>query len=83
MNQPMRHKLRAVTIGLMMLIAAAPTPAPAAAPTPEAGLTREQRIQWWREARFGMLVCWGLYAIPAGVWKENVYSTGYAEWVMF
>jgi len=79
----MRPKLCTVTIGLMMLIASAPTLVPAATPTPEAGLTREQRIQWWREARFGMLVCWGVYAIPAGVWKEHVYSTGYAEWIMF
>ena len=30
-------------------------PSPAA-PMPEAGLTREQRIQWWREARFGMFI---------------------------
>jgi alpha-L-fucosidase len=55
----------------------------AAAPLPEAGLTREQRIQWWREARFGMFIHWGLYAIPAGVWKDKVHATGYSEWIMF
>ena len=49
----------------------------------EAGLTREQRIHWWREARFGMLICWGLYSIPAGVWKDKVHPTGYSEWIMF
>src|SRR5712691_3103450 len=30
--------------------------------------TREQfdrRTQWWREARFGMFIHWGLYAVPA------------------
>ena len=56
-----------------------------AAPVPEAGpgLTREQRIQWWREARFGMFIHWGLYAIPAGVWKDKVHATGYSEWIMF
>lgn len=27
------------------------------------------RMAWWRDARFGMFVHWGLYAIPAGVWK--------------
>jgi hypothetical protein len=31
-------------------------PSSPAAPMPEAGLTREQRIQWWREARFGMFI---------------------------
>jgi alpha-L-fucosidase len=55
----------------------------AAAPEPEAGLSREERIKWWREARFGMLVCWGLYSIPAGVWKDKSHPTGYAEWIMF
>jgi alpha-L-fucosidase len=55
----------------------------AAVPLPEAGLTREQRIQWWREARFGMFIHWGLYSIPAGVWKDKVHATGYSEWIMF
>jgi|GEM_PF-3022915 hypothetical protein len=50
---------------------------------PEVELTREQRIQWWREARFGMFIHWGLYAIPAGVWKDNVHAAGYSEWIMF
>jgi len=45
--------------------------------------TREQRIQWWREARFGMFIHWGLYAIPAGVWKNSVHPQGYSEWIMF
>jgi alpha-L-fucosidase len=44
---------------------------------------RDARMQWFREAKFGMLVCWGLYSIPAGVWKNNVHPTGYAEWIMF
>lgn len=44
---------------------------------------RQQRIQWWREARFGMFIHWGLYAIPGGVWKGTVRDTGYSEWVMF
>jgi alpha-L-fucosidase len=25
----------------------------------------ESRTQWWREARFGMFIHWGLYAVPA------------------
>ena len=50
---------------------------------PEAGLTREQRVQWWREARFGMFIHWGLYSIPAGVWKDKVHAEVYSEWIMF
>ena len=26
----------------------------------------DDRIAWWREAKFGMFIHWGLYAIPAG-----------------
>ncbi len=43
----------------------------------------EARIQWWRDARFGMFVHWGLYAVPAGVWKDKIHAEGYSEWIMF
>jgi len=33
--------------------------------------TRLQRIRWWREARFGMFIHWGLYS-----------QLGRHEWVM-
>jgi alpha-L-fucosidase len=29
---------------------------------------RDARMEWWREARFGMFIHWGLYSIPAGEW---------------
>ncbi len=38
----------------------------------------DPRLDWWREARFGMFIHWGLYAIPAGRWGED---TGHAEWI--
>jgi len=46
-------------------------------------LTREQRLKWWRDGRFGMFIHWGLYSIPAGVWKDKVHPTGYSEWIMY
>ena len=49
----------------------------------EGGMTREERIGWWREGRFGMFIHWGLYSIPGGVWKDTVRATGYSEWVMY
>ena len=30
---------------------------------------REKRIQWWRQARFGMFIHWGLYAQDGCFWK--------------
>lgn len=37
---------------------------------------RDARMQWWRDARFGMFIHWGIYAVPAGlkpgpVWYVN------------
>src|SRR2546423_42156 len=29
----------------------------------------DPRMDWWRNARFGMFIHWGLYAIPAGEWN--------------
>ncbi|MBN1766451.1 MAG: alpha-L-fucosidase [Sedimentisphaerales bacterium] len=40
---------------------------------------RGERMAWWREARFGMFIHWGLYAIPAGQWKDR---TDHAEWIL-
>ena len=33
---------------------------------PETKAERDNRMKWWREARFGMFIHWGLYAVPAG-----------------
>ena len=42
---------------------------------------RDPRLNWWREARFGMFIHWGLYAIPAGEWKGEAIP-GIGEWIM-
>lgn len=43
--------------------------------------THKKRIQWWREARFGMFVHWGVYSLPGGEWKGKKVG-GYAEHLM-
>ena len=35
---------------------------------------RDARMSWWREARFGMFIHWGLYSIPAGTWNGKQVS---------
>lgn len=46
--------------------------------TPE---QRDSRMKWWREARFGLFIHWGVYAVPAGTYKgERVPKIG--EWIM-
>jgi alpha-L-fucosidase len=47
-------------------------------PTLFAAPQDDARMKWWREARFGLFVHWGLYAIPAGAWGGH---TGYGEWI--
>src|SRR6266568_3399491 len=43
--------------------------------------TRDQRLAWWREARFGCFIHWGVYSGPAGEWNGKPF-TGYAEHLM-
>ncbi len=44
-------------------------------------LTKDERMTWWRQARFGMFIHWGVYSLPAGEWKgERVPGIG--EWIM-
>lgn len=45
--------------------------------TPDAA-TRNSRLAWWREARFGMFVHWGAYSYLGGAWQGKTYG-GYAE----
>ncbi|HEY3329243.1 MAG TPA: alpha-L-fucosidase [Capsulimonadaceae bacterium] len=45
----------------------------------ESKAERDARMGWWRDARFGMFIHWGLYAVPGGVWGNK---NGYGEWIM-
>lgn len=41
----------------------------------------DERMKWWRNAKFGMFIHWGAYAVPAGIYKgEEVKGIG--EWIM-
>lgn len=40
--------------------------------------TRDQRLQWWRDARFGMFVHWGVYSELGGTWQGKPLG-GYSE----
>ncbi|HEX29781.1 TPA: alpha-L-fucosidase, partial [Candidatus Poribacteria bacterium] len=43
--------------------------------------TKDERMRWWRHARFGMFIHWGVYAVPAGVYKGEQIP-GIGEWIM-
>lgn len=43
---------------------------------------RSLRMQWWREARFGMFIHWGFYAVPAGVHNGEIVDAKHgSEWI--
>jgi alpha-L-fucosidase len=48
---------------------------------PETAEQRDERMQWWRQARFGMFIHWGVYSIPAGTYKGKQIP-GIGEWIM-
>lgn len=64
---------------LLALVAAMAVSIPAQGVHQETKPQRDARMKWWRDARFGMFIHWGLYAVPAGKWGER---TGFGEWIM-
>jgi hypothetical protein len=58
-----------------------PKDAPELAWWRESMKTHDQRIAWFRQARFGMFIHWGIYSELEGVWKDQPVQ-GYAEHIM-
>lgn len=40
---------------------------------------QDPRVAWFRDAKYGMFVHWGIFAVTAGEWEGK--STGFAEYV--
>src|SRR4051812_45526219 len=51
------------------------------APPQETNAQRDARMKWWREARFGMFIHWGVSSVPAGTWNGKQIA-GIGEWIM-
>ena len=77
--------LLALTLATGVAFADAQIATPAKSSTPHANETQAQhdaRLKWWREARYGMFVHWGLYSGLAGTWNgKAVASKGGMEWI--
>jgi alpha-L-fucosidase len=68
-----------VTIALAMALAGSFLVPTVYAETQE---QRDARMAWWRQARFGMFVHWGLYSGLAGTWNDKPVGTrGGMEWL--
>jgi len=42
---------------------------------------RDARMAWWREAKFGLFIHWGVYSVPAGFYHGKPVK-GIGEWIM-
>lgn len=68
-------------VALMWMVLSAIAPTAVAGPPGETTEERDARMAWWREARFGLFIHWGLYAIPAGEWNGRIVPN-VSEWIM-
>ena len=71
--------MKIVKLIITALLAGSAFTLPAAEPIAESPKARDARMEWFREARFGMFIHWGIYSVPAGEWKEN---KNYGEWFL-
>ena len=62
-------------------------PSKGSSPTPPKDIIKESpaafdtRMEWWRDATFGMFIHWGLYSVPAGYYHGEPVE-GIGEWIM-
>ncbi len=72
----------AILAGVVLVAAQFVSAEPARAPDIESlkptAAERDARLGWWREARFGMFIHWGVYSGLSGTWNGKAYG-GYAE----
>ncbi len=77
-------KSKLVMAGLLLaglasaIVSAADSPDPYANETPA---QHDARMAWWRDARFGMFIHWGVYSVPAGTYHGQQIP-GIGEWIM-
>lgn len=67
-------------LGCAPLLSAAPAPADGSAQ-----VAPDARMAWFRDAKFGMFIHWGLYSIPAGEYrnpKTGKLETNHGEWYL-
>jgi alpha-L-fucosidase len=75
-----KHLILASVVGLSLTTAVNPRGAALQmAPPPDPA--KQERLKWFHEAKYGLFIHWGLYAIPAGEWKGRRIP-GIGEWIM-
>ena len=72
-----KHRIAAGVVCLGLVLAATSRPVG----TQSDDAARRERLAWFHEAKYGLFIHWGLYAIPAGEWKGKRIP-GIGEWIM-
>jgi alpha-L-fucosidase len=49
-------------------------------PGDEPSSDEKNKLEWFNEAKFGLFIHWGLYAVPAGEWEGK---SNYGEWIQY
>jgi len=73
MNQSKLMKTSLLLTALSLIVA------PFVVQASESAAERDQRMAWFRDARFGLFIHWGVYSVPAGEWNGK---TNYGEWFL-
>src|SRR5512143_161706 len=48
---------------------------------PDVRHDRDQRGEWWKQAKFGMFIHWGMYTVLGGSWQGRQIG-GDGAWIM-
>ncbi len=66
---------------VLLLLATLVVPSWAQPAQQESKADKDARMAWWRDARFGLFIHWGVYSVPAGTYKGKRIG-GAGEWIM-
>lgn len=75
----MKNTYQALIVAGLVLLT--PAFARAQTETPSPAETKEVRLKWFDQAKYGLFINWGLYSIPAGEWMGKKYPN-IGEWIM-
>lgn len=77
----MKPHRAALMVPLLLASSALSLLAQTSAPDPNSPEAKQARLAWFKDAKYGLFIHWGLYAIPAGEWKGKEIP-GLGEWIM-
>jgi alpha-L-fucosidase len=77
----MRSRIASIVPACVLAIGLASSAWPQA-PDPNSAEAKKARLAWFHQAKYGLFIHWGVYAIPAGEWKGQRIP-GIGEWIMF